>query len=216
MHSCRGRTALVTSANQPLGREAVIALAYAGAQVVLHHHRSTHIRHVVEEACASAGRARSVAADLRSPAAAEMLATRTREIVGERLDNLVINGEAARAPLMEEATIEEFDLIVAAHVRAPFFLTRHLLPILHKGASIIVIAPVAGKEDASRAAGRLMVGLADYLASQLSGRGIRFNTILPADGGWHGPGAMQFAETVAFLASEDANGISGNVHHVGH
>ena len=81
-----GKTALVTSASRGMGRAAALALAAAGACVLVHYGRGANEADgVVAEIRKSGGRADSVAADLSAPGGPHKLAKMTRDIVGDRL-----------------------------------------------------------------------------------------------------------------------------------
>jgi NAD(P)-dependent dehydrogenase (short-subunit alcohol dehydrogenase family) len=210
LSSCSGKTALVTDAAHGRGRAAAIALARAGAQVLVHHHRKTaRAEHVVEQIRAVGGKARAIAADIVAAQGPQDLARRAREIVGERLDVLVVNAGATRPTAIDDATVEGLDSKLAAEVRAPFLLIQQLLPILSRGSSIIFTSPPATPpapdtvpEYASTSGA--IANLVNHFAPLLSPRGIRVNAIAPVAARFHDIGAA-----VAFLASNEACQITG-------
>lgn len=150
MASCSGKTALVTDASQGAGRAAALALAKAGAQVLVHHHRKVaRAEAVVEEIRAVGGKALAIAGDIAASEGPHELARRAREIVGERLDVLVVN-----------ASVE----MLAADA-----LIQQLLPILGRSASIIFTAPLIES----------IATVVNHFAPLLRPRGIRVNAIAP-------------------------------------
>src|SRR6201987_3729290 len=87
-----GKTALVTGASRGIGRASALALAKAGAQVLVHYGRGAkEAEAVVAEIRKAAGRAAAIAADLAAPDGPHKLAKQVRAIVGDRLDILVAN-----------------------------------------------------------------------------------------------------------------------------
>ncbi len=87
-----GKTALVTGASKGIGRATALALAQAGAQVIVHYGNSEkEAAAVVDEIRSVGGKAEKVAADLRTAEGPRVLAERVRAIVGGRLDVLVAN-----------------------------------------------------------------------------------------------------------------------------
>ncbi len=79
---------------------------------------------------------------------------------------------------MGEAKIEDFDLLFAVNVRAPFFLVQELLPILGEGSSVTFIssatarAPVGGGRLSAYAATKGAIDtLVTHLAAGLGERG---------------------------------------------
>src|SRR6267378_8292307 len=125
MTKLSGKTALVTGASRGIGRATALALAKAGAQVVVHYGRgSNEAEAVVAEIRKAGGRADALGADLSAPDGAHKVAKQVRAIVGERLDILVANAGISKAATIEETTVEDFDRLFAVNVRAPFFLVQ--------------------------------------------------------------------------------------------
>src|SRR5258708_20229306 len=133
MNNLSGKTALVTGASRGIGRASALALGKAGAQVLVHYSSSAKgAEAVVAEIRQAGGRAEKMAADLRAPNGPHELAKLVRGIVGSRLDILVANAGIAKAASIEHTTVQAFDALFAANVRAPYFLVQPLLPALCK------------------------------------------------------------------------------------
>jgi 3-oxoacyl-[acyl-carrier protein] reductase len=136
MSDLSGKTALVTGASRGIGRASALALARAGAQVVVHYSNSEKEADVVvAEIRRVGGRAEKIGTDLRQADGPHLLATRVRAIVGDRLDVLVANAGISKAVSIEDTTIEDFDNLFAVNVRAPFFLVQQLLPAYARAAT---------------------------------------------------------------------------------
>src|SRR2546422_6063425 len=141
MSNLSGKTALVTGASRGIGRASALALAKAGAQVLIHYSSSgKEAEAVVAEIRQAGGRAEKVAADLRTPNGPHALAKLVHGIVGPRLDILVANAGIAKAASIEDTTVEDFDKLFAVNVRAPYFLVQQLLPVLGEGSSVILVS----------------------------------------------------------------------------
>src|SRR5271170_2666773 len=146
MTNLNGKTALVTGASRGMGRAAALALAAAGAQVLVHYGRgASEADAVVAEIRKAGGRADAVTADLAAPDGPHKLAKLTRDIVGDRLDILVANAGISKPATIEDTTVEDFDRLFAVNVRAPFFLVQQLLPILGSGASIVLVSSLGAR-----------------------------------------------------------------------
>jgi 3-oxoacyl-[acyl-carrier protein] reductase len=242
MANLPGKTALVTGASRGIGRACALALAQAGAQVVVHYASGKdEAEAVVGEIRNSGGRAEAISSDLGAPDGPHQLAKQVRAIVGDRLDILVANAGVSKAASIEETTIEDFDRLFAINVRAPFFLVQQLLPILGNGSSIVFLSSLAGHAvvgslPAYGATKGAVDTLVKHFAHALGPRGIRVNAIAP---GVVNTDMSNFAKTeagqkyalgmqalqrlagpedigpvVAFLASDDARWITGDTVHV--
>jgi 3-oxoacyl-[acyl-carrier protein] reductase len=238
MSSLSGKTAVVTGASRGIGRASALALARAGAQVLVHYsNNEKQAEAVVAEIRTAGGRAEKIGGDLRRAEGPHILAKGVRAIVGDRLDILVANAGISKAASIEETTIEDFDDLFAVNVRAPFFLVQQLLPALCKGSNIIFMSSRAaqvsvGALSAYAATKGAIDTLVKYFASALGARGIRVNAVAPGvvetdmsnftrtDAGREGALDMQalkrvaqpddIASVVAFLASDDARWITGD------
>lgn len=242
MPNLSGKTALVTGASRSMGRASALALAAAGAQVLVHYGRGAdEADAVVAEIRKAGGRADAIATDLAAADGASKLARQVRSIIGDRLDILVANAGISKAATIEETTVEDFDKLFAVNVRAPFFLVQQLLPILSEGSSIVFLSSLAahavvGTIPAYAATKGAIDTLVKHFASMLGARGIRVNAVAPGvvqtdmsnftktDAGRDFALGMQalkrlaqpddIAGVVAFLASEHARWITGDTINV--
>jgi 3-oxoacyl-[acyl-carrier protein] reductase len=189
MTTLQNKTALVTGASRGIGRATAVALAEAGAHVLVHYGRSTQeAESVVAGIRSHGGRADAIRADLGTPDGATLLAKEVRSIVGERLDVLVSNAGIGKAATIKDHTVADFDNLFATNVRGPFFLVQQLLPILGEGSNIVVISSlgaraVAGKpglDNPSILAYAATKGaLVKNWAAILGPQGIRVNAVAP-------------------------------------
>lgn len=234
-----GKTALVTGASRGIGRASALALAKAGAQVLVHYSTGEkEAAAVVSEILAAGGRAEKVAADLRAPEGPHALAKRVREIIGGRLDILVANAGISKAATVEDTTVADFDDLFAVNVRAPYFLVQQLMPVMCEGSSVVLLSSLAarasvGTLSAYAATKGAVDTLVKHFAAALGPRGIRVNAIAPGvvetdmsnfagtDAGREFTLSMQALKrvaqpddiggAVAFLASDDARWITGDI-----
>src|SRR3989454_9866504 len=180
-----GKPALVTGASRGMGRASALALAAAGAQVLVHYGRGANEADgVVAEIRKAGGRADAIATDLAAADGASKLAWQARSIIGDRLDILVANAGVSKAATIEETTVDDFDKLFAINVRTPFFLVQQLLPILSKGSSIVFLSSLAahavvGTSPAYAATKGAIDTLVKHFASLLGERGIRVNAVAP-------------------------------------
>jgi NAD(P)-dependent dehydrogenase (short-subunit alcohol dehydrogenase family) len=184
MSHLAGKTALVTGASRGIGRASALALAKAGAQVLVHYSSGEKAADaVVAEIRAAGGTAQKIAADLRDADGPHMLARRLRAIVGHRLDILVANAGISKAASIEETTVADFDDLFAVNVRAPHFLVQQLLPVMCKGSSVVLLPPLAAHAAVGKfPAYAATKGAVDTLVKHASALGeheIRVNAVAP-------------------------------------
>ena len=188
----QNKTALVTGASKGIGRAIAVALAEAGAHVLVHYGRSVQeAESLVAAIETKGGRANAISVDLSTPDGAARLAKQVRTIVGDRLDVLVLNAGISKSARISDYTVEDFDSLFATNVRGPFFLVQQLLPVLGEGSSIVVISSAAvrmvpGKpafENPSILAYASSKGaletLVKHWAAILGPGGIRVNAVAP-------------------------------------
>ncbi len=192
MTKLENKTALITGAARGIGRATALALARAGANVLVHYGRSKlEAESLVTEIKTKGGRATAISADLGTSDGASVLAKQVRSIVGDRLDVLVLNAGISKSARLADYTADDFDSLFATNVRGPFFLVQQLLPVLGEGSSIVVISSLGartvvgkpGLENPSMLAYASTKGALEALvrnwAAILGPSGIRVNAVAP-------------------------------------
>ena len=125
---CEGRVVIVTGAGRGIGREYALELARQGASVVVNDLGSEldgsgasigPAQEVVEEICATGGRAVVNGDDVADEAGAERLISTAVEEFG-RLDVLVNNAGILRDRTLVNMTFAEWDEVIRVHLRGTF------------------------------------------------------------------------------------------------
>jgi 3-oxoacyl-[acyl-carrier protein] reductase len=242
MTDLTNKTALVTGASRGIGRATAVALAAAGARVVVHYGRGAdEAKVVVDQIRTAGGRADALAADLAAPEGAHTLAAQVRSLLGGRLDILVANAGISKPAAVEDITVKDFDTLFAVNVRAPYFLLQQLLPSFGSGSSVIFVSSLSaraavGTLSAYAATKGAIDTLVRYFAAALGPRDIRVNAVAPGvidtdmssftktEEGRKTVQIMQalkrigqpadVAAVIAFLASDEARWITGDIIHV--
>ncbi len=132
LFSLEGKVALVTGASSGIGRELAATLAQAGARVALGGRSVERLAATRETITGQGGEAASFPGDLGELAAAQTLARDVHAHFG-RIDILInCAGMNRREPAVavQPATYDE---IMAVNLRAPFFLSQAVLPLLAEG-----------------------------------------------------------------------------------
>jgi len=128
-----GKVAIVTGAGRGIGREHALALAEAGATVVVNDlgatlagegADATPAQQVVSEIEAAGGTAVANGDDVADFAGAERMVKQALETYG-RLDILVNNAGITRDRMLVNMSEEEWDSVLAVHLKGHFAPTRH-------------------------------------------------------------------------------------------
>ncbi len=118
-----GRTAIVTGAGNGLGRAEAIALARAGARLVLNDLPGPAVHAVADEIAAAGGQVAVCEGDIGEWATAERLLAAALDAFS-RLDILVNNAGVLRDRMIFTMSADEWDLVLRVHLRGHFMTTR--------------------------------------------------------------------------------------------
>lgn len=239
MGKLTGKAAVVTGASRGIGRAIAQRLAADGAEVAVHYGTGEAAAdETVAAIRAAGGRAFAVRAELGVAGDVDtLMAGLAHGSAG--LDILVNNAAAPPAGPIGTDTPERFDHLFAVNVKAPYFLVQRVLPLMREGGRIINVSSVATRVanpgQTSFAMGKAALETMTFtLAGALGSRGITVNAVAPGatrttDNAavFEAPGLAEFitgqtaldrlgraddvADVVAFLASDDARWITGQV-----
>jgi NAD(P)-dependent dehydrogenase (short-subunit alcohol dehydrogenase family) len=192
MASLENKTALVTGASRGIGRAIALSLAAAGARVLVHYGKSAQeAEAVAAEIRGNGGLADVVSVDLATPDGPARLAAVARELIGDRLDVLVLNAGVSKAARIADYAPDDLDTLFATNVRGTFLTVQQFVPMLAEGSNIVVVTSVAagsvigmpGLENASILAYASTKGALNTLvrnwAAILGPKGIRVNAVAP-------------------------------------
>jgi NAD(P)-dependent dehydrogenase (short-subunit alcohol dehydrogenase family) len=185
-----GKVALVTGSAQGIGRAVAITLAHSGADLVVTDlpEEAASLAELAREIQSLGRRAHVSAADLAHKAEVDALVRSALLQLG-RVDILVNNAgiHLYPAPML---TVSEavWDRVMAVNVKGPLFACQAVLPhMIERGSgSIINIASdsafdVIVDEGPYGLSKSSLVRMSAYFARELSGKGVRANSLAP---GW--------------------------------
>ena len=175
-----GKTALVTGGTSGIGLAAARRLTEEGAHVFI----TGRSQQRLDEAVAQIGSgATSVVSDVSNFADIDAV-VEAIEAHGRGLDVVFTNAGGGEFALIADVTVENYLDTFNRNVGGTLFTVQKVLPLLNRGASIILAGstaaskgtPAFGVYAASKAAVR---SLGRTLAAELADRGIRVNTLVP-------------------------------------
>ncbi len=181
-----GKTALVTGASHGIGRAIAIALAGAGADVIVNYLTNEEgARKVCRQVENLNHRSLPIRADVSLASEVSLLIeTAVREL--GPISILVNNAGIAKVRSPEEITESDWEEHISTNLKSSFLLTQAVLPymrsrgwgrIINLSSVAAQMGGVVGPHYAASKAG--LLGLTHYYASRLAGEGITVNSIAP-------------------------------------
>lgn len=141
-----GKIALITGAARRVGRAISLALADAGADIVIHYRSSADdANSLAEEIRAIGRRAELVQADLAQPEQITAMFETIAATFG-RLDVLINNAAVYHKTPIETLTAEQWDAQFAVNARAPALCTAQAVKLMPNGGVIVNITDIAAEK----------------------------------------------------------------------
>ena len=234
-----GKNALVTGAGRGIGKAIALELAAKGAFVIVNYNGSKEAaEQTVAEIIAAGGDAVAYQCSVSDyEACGAMITALIKEY--KHIDILVNNAGITRDGLLMKMSEEDFDAVINTNLKGCFNTIRHMSRyfLKQRAGKIINISSVSGilgnagqaNYSASKAG---VIGLTKAVARELASRGINVNAVAPGFVETDMTDALSdsvkenlksqiplgkighpqdIAKAVAFLASPDANYITGQV-----
>jgi len=241
MFSLAGQVALVTGGSQGIGRATALALAENGADVAVMARSLDKCEAVAEEIRALGRRALAVRGDLESAEEIQAAVARVAAELGP-IGILVNNAAITKDGLMLRMKREDWDAVINTNLTGVFLLTQQILPMMTKarrGRIINLTSVVAQSGNVGQvnyiSAKAGIIGMTKAVAREYAARNITVNAIAPgyietpmtavmaaaardamlSQIPLKRPGTdRDVAAAVAFLASDEAGYITGQVLNV--
>lgn len=184
------KVALVTGGSRGLGKDMSLQLAKKGFDIIFTYNSSaSEAAKVVDEIMALGKKAKAIQLEVSQSKNFDAFVQQVKEVLNQDFETdsifaLVNNAGVAAYTSIAETSEEVFDSMVNIHLKAPYFITQKLLPIISDGGSIVNISsgltrfsyPNYAPYAIMKAA---MESLSRYQAQEFASRKIRVNTIAP-------------------------------------
>lgn len=237
----KGKTAIVTGAGRGLGKGIALKLAREGANVVISDVMEDNALDTVKEIEDFGGSAMAIKSNVANMEDVHRLFHDTLETFG-KIDTVVNNAGINRDSMLHKMTVEQWNQVIAVNLTGTFFMTQEAAKLMREqeSGSIINISSASWLGNigqANYAASKAgVVGLTKTAARELAKKGVTCNAICPGfietdmtravpEKVWDimvGKVPMgragkpeDVANMIAFLASDEARYITGEVINVG-
>jgi len=179
------KVAVITGASAGIGQACARALMREGASLVLTARRRDRLEQLAAEAKQLGLKAVLVVGDAREEQTARRTAEEAVRAFG-RIDILINNAGVGNYKNLVDTSAEEYGEMMDANMRSTFLFTRHVVPVMIKQRSglVLMISSMAGVygfagEAAYCASKFAQVGFAQGLDKELRPHGIKVGTINP-------------------------------------
>ncbi|MGV3591890.1 MAG: SDR family NAD(P)-dependent oxidoreductase [Gammaproteobacteria bacterium] len=184
------KVALITGGSRGLGRSMALHLADHGRDILFtYHSRHDDAQSVVREIERKGRKAVALQLDVARSAgfrdfAAQVQATLEAHWQRSDFDYLINNAGTGVYKDFMDTTEDEFMRMVNEHIKAPYFLSQALLPLMKDGGRIVNVSSGLTRMTLPGFSAYAMMKAAVetmscYIAKELGHRGIRVNTIAP-------------------------------------
>jgi 3-hydroxybutyrate dehydrogenase len=180
------KVALITGSGRGIGRSIALLFSKEGASVFLTARTEKELASTAAEISGLGGRAHFIAADLTRAEDCARVVDHAREKFG--LIDILVNNAGHYGPVVpvEDYPLEEFDNVIAVHLRAAFLLSKLVLPQMYdrNEGVILNISSISAKAafswgSAYAAAKAGILGLTRVTAAEAARKGVRVNAICP-------------------------------------
>lgn len=220
--------ALITGGSRGLGRSMVLNLARKDVDVIFtYREREAEAAELVQAVNDLGQRAATLKLAIDQGADFADFAIQLKQTLNDQwqrdhFNYLVNNAGMGVYKTFEDTTEEDFDQLMNVHLKAPFFLTQQLLPLMEDGGAILNISSglarfaIPGYAAYATMKGGIEV-LTRYLAKELGDRKIRVNVLAPGaiETDFQGGAVRDNKELNGFLASQTALGRVGLPEDIG-
>ncbi|MEZ4911576.1 MAG: SDR family oxidoreductase [Saprospiraceae bacterium] len=222
------KIALITGGSRGLGKNMALSVAQKGTSVIItYNSKSEEAEAVVQEIKGYGQNAVALQLDVSNSKNFDAFVSAVNDVLKnefstDKIDYLVNNAGVGVHSSYSDTTEEQFDSMVNIHLKAAFFLTQKMLPIMNDGGAIVNVSTGLARftlpgYDAYAVMKGGIETLTKYQAKSLGARGIRVNVVAPGaiETDFGGGAVRDNKDLNAFVASQTALGRVGKPDDIG-
>jgi NAD(P)-dependent dehydrogenase (short-subunit alcohol dehydrogenase family) len=219
----KDKVALITGGARGIGKAVALAYAHEGARLAICARTESEINETVQEI-------QKLKADVKGWSCDVSIEDSVKDFVGDaikkfgRIDVLVNNAGVMTRPVpITQLEVKKWDYTIAVNLRGPFLVTKSVLPVMieQKSGSIINVSSMVGRGAYANFIAYAtskwgLEGFTQTLAAEARSSNIRVNSVEPGYvstklTGYNGSQPESVTDVFVYLASDQANGISGKM-----
>ena len=219
----KDKVALITGGARGIGKAVALAYAREGARLAICARTASQVNETVQEI-------HKLKADARGWSCNVSIEDSVKDFVGDvvkefgRIDVLVNNAGVMTRPVpLTQLEVKKWDYTIAVNLRGPFLVTKAVLPVMieQKSGSIINVSSMVGRGAYANFIAYAtskwgLEGFTQTLAAETRSSNIRVNSVEPGYvatklTGYNGSQPESVTDVFVYLASDQANGISGKM-----
>lgn len=235
----KNKVVVISGGARDIGKAISLKFASEGAKLAINYHSNEEgARATYEEVIALGGEAILVQGDMTKSADVNALVQQTVTAFGEKIDSLVnVAGGLVERKTIDEMDEDFFNFVIGLNLNSTFLLTKACTPFMSEGGSIVNLSSQAARDGGGAGASAYATAkgavttFTKSMAKELGPKGIRVNALCPgmistlfhdkftnddarknvanATALKREGRASEVADTVAYLASDEASFLNG-------
>ena len=219
----KGKVALITGGARGIGKAVALAYAREGARLAICARTESEINTTVQEIQRLKADAKGWSCDVSIEDSVKVFVGDVIKEFG-RIDVLVNNAGVMTRPVpITQLDVKKWDYTIAVNLRGPFLVTKSVLPVMieQRSGSIINVSSMVGRVAYANFIAYAtskwgLEGFTQTLAAETRSSNIRINSVEPGYvatklTGYQGSQPESVTDVFVYLASEEANGITGKM-----
>jgi 3-oxoacyl-[acyl-carrier protein] reductase len=180
------KVAIITGGGRGIGKATAIALAQAGARVVVAARTLSEIKSVANEIQTMGGQALAIQTDVSNEQDVQHMIQKTMEVY-ERIDILVNNAAVNLPPKsLVDLTLEEWNWVMSINLTGVFLCSKYVLQHMldQQSGKIVNVSSIGGRRGGKgrapyRPSKAALINLTECIAAEVKEHNVNVNTVCP-------------------------------------